>query len=332
MNAPARGSADIKRSHASVKDLRRRSLPFEQVFFPQGRGLLISTNRREVLSVADQMWGAYPRLFHHNPARLRVIVSHAAPPWSQLPPSCHVDGHRVNIHVDESNFATGDLQAGVGCIFFTSKHQFPAEYLSYHFLEPLGYLLAGANHFTLLHAASIVHNRGAILLCGDSGAGKTCLAYSAAKRGWSYLSGDATGLALRTRPPQVVGRPFEIRFRDKAVSLFPELAAYPAVKRPNGKRDIQLDPRRLGVRTAFRARVSHIVFLDRQEGADTALTPATHAECKLQLASSVCFGDERMRRAQFDGLDRLLSLPRFKLRYSNLDSAEQALRSLTEGG
>lgn len=310
----------------------RSSLPFEQVFFPHGRALRIVTNRKNVLTIADRLWGAYPRLFPHNPVRLTVVVSHAASLWPQFPSFCHVDGHRVNIHADESNCATADLWAGVGCILLTSQDLLPAEHLSYHFLEPLGYLLAAANRFCLLHAAAIVRNGRAVILCGDSGTGKTCLAYSAAKNSWSFLSGDATALVLKEHPPQVVGRPFEIRFRHEAVSLFPELEAYLPVRRPNGKLDIQLDPRRLGVRTELRARVSHVVLLDRQEGAQTALTPATHGECMQQLASSVCFGDERMRRAQFDGLDRLLCLPRFKLHYSNLDSAEHALRSLTEGG
>ncbi len=92
-----------------------------------------------------------------------------------------------------------------------------------------------ARHFCPIHAACIALNGRAVLLCGNSGAGKTSLAYACAKKGWTYLSGDATYI-VRNRPDRTVaGRPFSIRFRAEARELFPELSEFAPRGAPEGK-------------------------------------------------------------------------------------------------
>lgn len=66
-----------------------------------------------------------------------------------------------------------------------------------------------------LHAAAVSNGAGAVLLAGDSGAGKSSLAAALALRGWSLLSDDLAAVGLNPAGEPVV-RP-----------TFPDLALWP---------------------------------------------------------------------------------------------------------
>jgi len=305
-------------------------LPLRAEYFPQGRSLWIATNHFAVLRQAEQLWGRYPRLSRADPVCLDISVSARYSPGDPIAPTCRVRGHRILFQADRFNRAVADLQRGAGRAIFTPDYLSDIEQWRYHFLEPLGYVLIAARHFTLLHAASIARNGRAVLLCGDSGAGKTCLAYAAARKRWSFLSGDATALIRGAPTPRIVGRPFEIRLRHTAPSLFPELRRFTPVLRPNGKLDIELDPETLGLPTALEASAACVVILQRENVCGASVEPLPRDECRRRVQSSICFGDAALRQEQMQALESLLDVPLFRLRYGTLDSAEQALCSLLE--
>ncbi len=191
----------------------------KQEFFPHGRALQITTNSREVLLQAEYIWGRFPRLSNADSVKLTISISTRGEPQDQVP-VCKVQRRRVLFRADRSNWAIADLRRGIARGYFARKYLQRSAHWRYHFLEPLGYTLIGARHFTLLHAATIAHDGRAILLCGKSGAGKTSLAFAAARKRWDYVSGDATALVRGIATPHIIGRPFEIRFRASAADLF----------------------------------------------------------------------------------------------------------------
>ncbi len=306
----------------------RAPLPFVATYYPIGFPLEIATNSQEVLAVAGELWAGYPRLSRSKPVRLHVAVEGTN---SNTVDHTITRGreHLVLIAQPPGNFAVADLSRGF--VYASLTHNLAADphRFRYYFLEPLAYLMIDSRHATPLHAACVALTRGAVVLCGESGAGKTSLAYACARRGWMYLSDDATHVLHRSSGHIVAGRPHRIRFRASARHLFPELNAFPPVLRPNGKCDLEVDTERLGIATAYRAPVRAIVFLCRRAGTVPVETFSVSREKARQALEQVlCYGDERIRKRQRATLDHFLELPLVELRYQEINEAERVLRRL----
>jgi hypothetical protein len=308
----------------------RAPLPLEAELFPMGYALRIATNSERVLAAAWSVWSRFPRLSDESPVRLNIDVVAADVSLPLPAPVFRGREHLLSIAADRMHFAIADLRAGYGMACL-SEHV-SCDSLRYYFLEPLAYVLIAARHLTFLHAACVSLNGRSVVLCGDSGAGKTCLAFACARAGWTFLSGDATAIVRGRLDHKVLGRPFEIRFRQSACELFPELRAYPQTARPNGKADIEIDPHILGLSCALEGTASHVVFLERSPGhMPASLHPFRRNEAQSRLEQAICFGDESIRGEQRRAVTEFLKLPTMRLRYSGLGSAEQVLRRLVEG-
>jgi hypothetical protein len=305
-------------------------LSLEAEYFPMGYRLHIATNSELVHSTAARIWSRYPRLSNEPAVRLNITITQNN---AAVPPPVPVfrgRDHLFSIVADCHHFATADLRTGAGFACFTEN--VASDTLRYHFLEPLAYVLVAARYLTFTHASCVTLDGRGVLLCGDSGAGKTCLAFACARKGWTFLSGDATAIVRGRTDYRVLGRPFEIRFRETARQLFPELEAYPRVVRPNGKYDIEIDPQDLRLKCALEGTASHVVLLERSDHPIPAVAEAVRREEALRLLEqAICFGDEPSRIDQRRSLVELLALPTLRLRFYDLNSAEQILRSLVAG-
>ncbi len=307
----------------------------KSVFYPMGFPVEIETNSEPVLAAASSLWARYPQLADARPVRLKIAVSGSAraTPPPATPSRVVFNADRMSIDHDtagvaQANYATADLNIGSGEVFLTPDRAADSEYVNYHFLEPIICLLLAPRHYAFAHASCIARNGRALVLCGDTKVGKTCLAYACARKGWTFLSGDATHFLHRDEEFSVAGRPFSIRFRESARELFPELGAWPASLRPNGRMSIEADSERLNVSTAFRGRASHLVFLERQPGTVARLEPMSPEDAIQRLEESVFFGGEDVREGQRATLRRFARLPSIRLVYSDSREAEPALRSL----
>ena len=116
------------------------------------------------------------------------------------------------------------------------------------------------------HAACVARDGRGVLLCGDSGAGKTSLAYHLARNGWTYVSDNECWI-VRERGTLVAGNPARLRFRDSAVELFPELRGIAPRLHANGKMSVETAAGALGIATAEQCCATRVVFLRRQPGA-----------------------------------------------------------------
>jgi hypothetical protein len=301
------------------------------VFYPMGFPVNIETDAREILVAAGQAWSRYSCVSKREPVRISAALSGKRETGGQTP-RVEFEGAWMSIVQCSANCARGDLSSGTAEIRVTPDVASDIAYFNYHFLKPMTYLLLAPRHFAFVHASCVARNGRAVMLCGDASAGKTCLAFACARRGWTFLSGDATHLLHDSPDFSVVGRPFSIRFRESAKALFPELAAWPAAMRPNGKASIEVDTDRLGVQTALQAPASHIVFLERNAANIAQISSMTADEALHRLDHAVFFGDDAVRQRQRATLAHFASLPVMRLTYSTLDGAEAALRELSLGG
>lgn len=295
-----------------------------------GFPLDLCTNSADVVALADLLWEKYePLRAGGRAATLHVIVDERdarVPPGNSLPKGRN---HLVSIVQGPDNFAMCDTAASFTFACLTRDVAADRPYLRYHFLDPVVYLMIDALYLFPIHAACVAREGRAVVLCGDSGAGKTSLAYACARRGWTFLSDDATHV-IRGRPDHaVVGRPFRIRFRESARQIFPELNQFSPERRPNGKSDIEVETADLRIPITAESNASHLVFLEREpEPGRTRLEPLPRDEAARRLQALVIHGDDAVRRAQHTTLMEFLKLPVVTMTYSDFDSAENALREL----
>jgi hypothetical protein len=304
------------------------AMPLRARYFPMGFPVDLETNSRDLLSTAADLWSSFPPLADTPPVTFRVAVGGRSTiqPRALLPRG---QEHLISIVHSPENFAVADLAGAFAFAWLTQDVAADHAYCRYYFLEPLVYATLTALHVTPLHASCIALNNRAIVLCGDSGAGKTSLAYACARRGWQYLADDAAHIVRSSHNHSVVGRPYTIRFRESARWLFPELNRFNASRRPSGKIDFEIETRELGLSVALKHPASHIVFLRREHRSAAAhLRPFPREVAERRLAQVICFGNERIRSEQRESIRKFVTLPTSELIYSDLESAELALRSL----
>jgi hypothetical protein len=319
---------------ASVPDplLYQSPLPLVTNYFPLGYGLELATNSDDIARAAARLWSRYPMISDTPPVRLRVAVSRENAGHPPVPAVPRGHEHLVMMTHGTENFAVCDLAQGLSFACLTRDVAANISYAKHHFLEPLAYLMLGARHFTMVHAACVAWNGRAVLLCGDSGSGKTCLAYACARRGWTFLSGEATQIVRGSHDHSVVGRPFTIRFRETARTLFPELNGRRVAPGPNGKMDIEADTADLPLAVGLRAQASHVIFLERSPDACAAvLESMAFDDAFSHLEQAIMAGHTHLRMEQRKALAHFLTLPALRLRYSDADGAEGLLRALVAG-
>lgn len=305
------------------------ALPLRNRYFPMGFPVDIETNSTAVLDAAGRIWSPYNLTHTARTITIKAVVedkdSHARP-IAAMPRG---QGHLMSIVHGPDNFAICDLSTGFSSMWLTRDVVADREYFLYHFLEQATYTTMNALHFVPVHASCVALDGQAVLLCGDSGAGKTSLAYACARLGWTWLAGDATHIIRGGSGYSVAGRPFEIRFRESAKDLFPELRAYAAQRRPGGGLDLEIDTRELNLELAFESGAGWIVFLQRQPNPVKArLERFPHTKALEWLSESICVGDDQTRSDQQQALRQFLTLPIVQLTWSGFEDAEAALRNL----
>ena len=301
-------------------------------WYPLGCRVEITANSADVFHAADSVWCDYPKLSKPVSARLTATVSSGHAELAPNRPLSRGQENLISIVDSAANFAVADLSRGFANICLSVNAAKDRRYLLDTFIEPLTYLMLGARHFAMVHASCVALNGRSILLCGDSGAGKTCLAYMCARSGWTFLSGDATQIVRGSTIHEIVGRPCSIRFRPSARQLFPELNGFPASTRTSGgKADLDCPAKALNISTALTGMVSHLVFLNRAMDVEAAYVEQfDRQEAYAWLEQAAFYGDDQVRMEQRETLSSLTNLPVLRLTYSNLREAERALRSLVD--
>lgn len=301
-------------------------LPFREVWHPLGFDLHLATNSRQVQEAAAESWQSFRREFARETVELRIVVQEegeAAPE-----PAFRSQGNMLSIVSDRHNFGCLDLDALFGYCFVSAKTVAERGWFRWFFLEPATYLMLAQRHVSAMHAACVERDGVGVLLCGVSTAGKSTLAYACARQGWTYISDDATCLLLDSDERVAIGKPHQIRFRDDAPRLFPELEGYITRARPNGKISIEVPTAELPIRTAGHANIGAVVVLDRRSGAQTRLERAPREEVAEGLLADMPYYGETVLARYEQAVQRATAVPTYRLIYEKLDEAVTALNGL----
>ena len=326
--------------------------PFHGTYYPLGLPLEVSTNSMSVIAAAQQSWGPFPELQSAEKIHLRIGVAERGPDELPRAPVFRAQRGLITIISDAENFGVCDVAKGFGFGWVTPVTVAESTFFRYYFLDVMTGLLLSPVHFAIVHAACIALDGHGVLLCGQSKAGKSTLAFACAQRGWTFISDDV-GYALRKNPGRVVvGNPLYLRLREDAPDLFPDLRDRAVVLRQNGEFGFEISTNSLPqFETAFNCKIDHIVFLRRSATGAAHLSAFSKDQARLRLEnvleftlasrrssrstgsqSEMVLADLEAREEQKAAIRELLAADVHELHYSSLDSAIECLESAVRSG
>lgn len=313
--------------------LARLRLPLRETFYPLGFPLEIETNSEEVLVAAAVSWQGFVKLFDTAPIRLRIAVREGHRSDCPPAPLCRVQQHLVTSIADSRNHTVTDLAQGFSSIWLTQGAVAHPNYLRYFFLESTALSHLSTSHTTAIHAACVEFEGTGILLCGDSGAGKSSLAYACARAGWTFVTDDGSFVVNHRRDRLVVGNCYQARFRPSAVELFSELNGKEVTQRALvGKPSIELSTAPLcNIAVSPTSHVNHIVFLNRFQVKRQELVRFPTEVARYSMVQML-YGMEATQSIQRGMIDSLLEGGALELRYTDLDWAVSRLKRLVDEG
>jgi hypothetical protein len=308
--------------------LRNVELPLREIYCPLGFAVEVITNAEGVLLAAEDSWGGLTKAFSEPAVELRIALAEAGSGRCPPPPIYRSQGHLLSVVADAQNFAVCDRGQGFAFAWINRDAMQYKAYLRYHFLEAIALSLLAARHVTPLHAACVELAGKGVLLCGNSGAGKSSLAFACARAGWKYISDDASYLVRKGASRCVVGNSHQLRFRPSAIELFPELRGFSPTPRATGKPSIEVPTAFMPyLETARHSTVEYIIFLNRSESEGAELVPCCR-ELALEWANQSQAGIAPNDEIQATSIRELLNAQLFELRYRSLEEAVARLEDL----
>jgi hypothetical protein len=303
-------------------------MPFCGHYYPLGFPLTIETNSERILAAALESWACFPQRFETPDLHLRIGVSESG---SRNVPTTVVrsQGHLISFVGDAENFLVGDFDSGFGYGWLNPFLVQDREILRYHYLDSLVLTLIDALHVSTIHAACVAFEGRGVLFCGPSGAGKSTLAYACARKGWQYVSDDASALVKGRSDRVVIGNPHRLRLRPDAGMIFPEFRDRSVTARANGKLSIEIaTAKEPQIDRLLECRIEQVVFLDRAVGAKASLRPYPRERALEELSAVISFGRPDQRRARMFHYRNLLEVPVFQMHYEDLEDAVNCLGAL----
>ncbi len=306
-------------------------LPFRGSFFPLGYSIEIATNSRAVLAAATESFGHVRASRGDTRLQIRVGVSGGESSACPPEPTRREFNHLYSLVADVNNQTLLDLETGTNFTWLSPAAVDNRLYFRSNFLEKTVYLLLGAAVVTDIHAACVSKNGKGILLCGETGAGKSTLAYACARAGWTYTSDDTSYLINNANTRRVIGHSHRVRFRPSARQLFQELECYAVTPRMEGKPSIEVPIAELPVsHVAAEAEVHSIVYLKRHPSASGKLVRLPNGTASRRAGDEL-YSAGQIRAKHLKSLEALREVPTYELEYYDLDAAIETLESLTLG-
>ena len=307
------------------------NLPLRETFYPLGFSLQIETNSQDVLASARVSWSGSTATFPDPPLRIRVIVSGRGESAGSLPaPTAHAQGHLFTLVAGQDDFAACDVERGFAFAVVREPTARNSKHFRFHYLECLTYILLSWHRLTAIHASCVSDSENAVLFCGKSGAGKSCLAYACARGGLEFVSDDAVYLVRDDANRMVLGKPRWLRLKQSAAALFPELRAYPPGLDVHGEDVIELATAQIsGMKTRETARQARVVLVERQsEASSPRLERMDPEEAAQLLVRELPRWEARVSSEQADSVRQVVAGGAYRLIYNDLGPAVEAIKRL----
>ncbi|MGD0787613.1 MAG: aldolase [Terracidiphilus sp.] len=303
-----------------------------EMFYPLGFPTELRTNSPGILSQARNLWSVFEKQFDTEPIRVDVHVVESDSTECPPAPVCRIMHPLLISIADPDNYSIAHLDRNRTQITISRAAEKQSSYLGYFFLGYAPHNHIETRYATPVHAGCVALDGRGVLLCGDSGAGKSSLSYACARAGWTYVSDDASSLLNHGKDRRIIGNCHKVRFRPSAAELFPEIEGSEITPRATGKPSIEMPtaffPKMVCAQTA---QVDFLVFLNRRLPGPPELVPY-RKDVARYFMRQVLFGSPESLAAQYTALERLLTADVFELRYSDLDWAVQRLETLAREG
>jgi hypothetical protein len=307
-------------------------LTHSALFYPLGFPTDLRTNRPEILAQAHDLWSSFEKHFDTEPIQVSVYVQDRGSAECPPPPVTRIMLPLLTWIVDANNYGIANLERCTTQIVLSDQVAQNRQYLRYFLLAPSPLCHIVTRYVTAIHAGCVARNGRGVLLCGDSGAGKSSLSYACARAGWTFVSDDASFFLNNGTERLVTGNCYQIRFRSTARTLFPELEEIEITPRAAGKPSIELATALLPqITSAQTAQVDFLVFLNRRAGYRSELVPYRKDVARHAIRQRL-YGSVESLAMQYLALERLLKADLFELRYSDLDWAVDRLETLVREG
>ena len=308
------------------------SLTLETMLFPLGFPMRVLTNSVEALHQCRMKWGVFEQEFDSEPMETHIHVTETESRECPPAPTYRFMENMLLVAADAENVCVAPYPRGKTRMMVSSAALAHPTYFSQIFLEAAAAGQIWTRLTTPIHAACVAIDGRGVLLCGDSGAGKTSLSYACARAGWQFVSDDTSHLLHNETGRHVLGYCHQVRFRPSAVDLFPELADAEIMPRIVGKPSIEL-PTSIwpAIEVARSAHVDYIVFLNRRQPNGAELVPY-HRDVARYYMRQHLFGTSQTKLAQCAAIESLLKAEVLELRYQSLDWAIARLERLVREG
>jgi hypothetical protein len=308
-------------------------LTLEAMLFPLGFPMRVRTNSEEVLRLCRIKWGSFEQEVDSEPMETHIHVIETTARECPPAPAIHVLENMLLVSADADNVCVVQIPRGKTRMVVSSASIAHPAYFSQRFLEAAAAGQIWTRLATPIHAGCVAIDGRGLLLCGDSGAGKTTLSYACARAGWQFISDDTSYLIHNQTGRRVLGDCHQVRFRPSAAELFPEIAGADITPRMNGKPSVELPTSMFPTIEATRgAEVDFIVFLNRRDPQEIAdLVPYRRDVARWYMRQNL-FGRGDTKLAQFAAIERLLQAEVLELRYQSLDWAIGRLERLVREG
>ena len=305
-------------------------MPLRARYCPLGFPLELASNSADVLEAAAESWGLFQQAHSKPVFHLRIGVVDRG--QTDSPPSPIVRAQRSLLTrvADGENYSVSNVRQGFAFAWLTQAAVRNRGYLRWHFLEGVSWDLLDP-YITAVHGACVCLGNCGILLCGDSGAGKSSLAFACALRGWTYLADDSCCLVHGDSRPVVAGNPYQIRFRESAIQLFPELKDQQLTRRATGELALEVPTSAFPeIKTTTRCAIEFVVFLNRSKGGPASLRPFSKNEALAWFEKVIRCDQKEIVEVHRMALKQLLHAKFLELQYEDPDSAVEQLASLTQ--
>lgn len=306
-------------------------LSLQATYFPFGFPAEVKTNSETVLELFGGLWGKFSKQRDTEPIRCEVQLVEGRGTACPATPIYRLMLPLMISIAGADNHCIVDLERAEAKIVISRAALRHPAYAQYFFLGMPACCIA-TRCATPVHAACVALTGRGVLLCGDSGVGKSTLAYGCARSGCTYVSDDGTYILDGGVDRQVTGNCHQVRFRPSAATMFPEFEGYEITPRAAGKPSIELPTAPMAhITCSQNARADFICFLNRSTADSPQLVPLTKDLARRSMRQ-VLYGTNESLKKQYEAIENLLTAEVFELKYRSLDWAVNRVQSLLVTG
>lgn len=303
-----------------------------RTFYPLGFPLEIRTNCEEVLHQSELKWGMFARRFEREPIIAEIHVFDSGDTECPPLPQYRFYDNLMVMTAGAGNFCVAAFPHGITRMVVSAAALSHPGWFRQVFLDCAAACQMSTRFVTGIHAGCVAIEDRGVMLCGDSGAGKTSLSWACARSGWDFLADDTSYMIHGENSRIVIGNSHQVRFRPAAAELFPEVVGAEITPRIYGQPSIELPTAPMThINTRDCVRVDFIVFLNRRTPEPPRLVPYRRDVARCYMRQWL-FGTPECKAMHYAAIEQLLTVDVLELRYQDLPWAVARLDQLVREG